>query len=158
MDGVSLPKAAVRERDAEQVPAVAGPWTSFFVAVLFLLLFPLLPMGAELLFTQRITVSSLALVTATYAISLSMSSRNLAVWAVGFLLGIVISSIFGWSMGVGGGLAAAYHRGGGSPLARPGLWLPVGVIGLVFGLHLWERFVRHVRGKELFPEFLNPVR
>ncbi len=44
---------------------VAGPWTSYFVAVLFLLLFPLLPLGAEFLFTGKITVASLTLVTAT---------------------------------------------------------------------------------------------
>lgn len=60
MDAVPLPSEGVR-RDAGPI---AGPWTRFFVAVQFLLLFPLLPLGAELLFTGKITIASLTLVTA----------------------------------------------------------------------------------------------
>jgi hypothetical protein len=142
-----------------QAYVAAGPWTSFFVAVLFVLLFPLLPLGAELLFTGRITFASLSLVTATYAISLSMSSRNLATWALGFMVGFVFSTLFGWSMGLGTGWPGPAHR-----LERQlsagslAFWLPVVIIAAVFTLHLWERYVRHVKHKELYPDFLQPVR
>jgi hypothetical protein len=105
MHGLSLSAEALRSAP----PPIAGPWTSYFVAVLFLLLFPLLPLGAELLFTRQVAVGSLALVTATYAISLSISSRNLAVWALGFMLGFVFSSISGWSSAPGNHLYPAYR-------------------------------------------------
>ncbi len=97
MDAVPLSSPEV-QRTAEPI---AGPWTSFLVAVQFLLLFPLLPLGAELLFTGKITIASLTLVTATYAISLSMSSRNLLSWAFGFMLGFIFSTLFGWASAPG---------------------------------------------------------
>jgi hypothetical protein len=155
MDGLSLSAEALRDRARHDAAPIAGPWTSYFVAVLFLLLFPLLPLGAELLFTRQVAVASLALVAATYAISLSMSSRNLAVWALGFMLGFVFSTIFGWSSAPGTRLLPAYRLDGGPEAAGVAFWAPTCMILVIFGLHLWERFVRHVQKKEPFPEFIN---
>jgi hypothetical protein len=126
---------------------IAGPWTSYFVAVLFLLLFPLLPLGAELLFTGRIMVASLTLVTATYA-------RHLGLWAFGFMLGFIFSTISGWASAPGTRLGPAYRLGEG-PATGMGLWAPAAIILVIFGLHLGERYVRHVQKNEPFPEFLN---
>lgn len=134
----------------------AGPWTSFFVAVLFLLVFPLLPLGAELLFTERITASSLMLVTATYAISLSMSCRNVAIWAIGFTLGIIFSTMFGWAVGLGDQkIGAVFSLAHGLGRSSGWFWAPASMIVLVFSLHLVERFQRHVQQQEPYPEFLR---
>ena len=133
-----------------------GPWSSFFVAVLFLLLFPLFPLGAELLFTEQITASSLMLVTATYAISLSMSCRNVAIWAIGFALGVVFSTAFGWAIGMGDQkVGPVYTLKGGVCPSGGWFWVPAGMIALVFVLHFGERFQRHVQKQEPFPEFLR---
>jgi hypothetical protein len=138
---------------------VAGPWTTFFVAVQFLLLFPLLPLGAELVFTGQITVASLALVTATYVTSLALSSRSLALWSSGSMMGICFSAMFGWATAQSKApLGPAYRLGGGETASPAFLWAPLGVLAGIFFLHLAERYVRHVRHKELFPEFLKPVR
>jgi hypothetical protein len=156
MDGLSLSaQAAHGSRTRDEPHPIAGPWTSYFVAVLFLLLFPLLPLGAELLFTRQIAVASLALVTATYAISLSISSRNLAAWAVGFMPGFIFSTIFGWSSAPSSQLAPAYRLDRGPAATGVALWTPAAMILAIFVWHLWERFVRHVRKNEPFPEFLN---
>lgn len=156
MDAVPLATDGVRPGTRGKAAPIAGPWTSFFVAVLFLLLFPLLPLGAELLFTGTIMVASLSLVTATYAISLSISSRNLATWAVGFMLGFIFSTIFGWSSAPGNQQFHPAHRVDAGPAATGGaLWAPTAMILVIFGLHLYERYVRHVKKKEPFPEFLN---
>jgi hypothetical protein len=155
MDAIPLPSPGVRPGAAP----VAGPWTTYFVAVLFLLLFPLLPLGAELLFTGKITVASLTLITATYATSLSISSRHLGLWALGFLLGFSFSMVFGWASAPGTGLDPAYrldaYRLDGGPATAAGLWVPAAVIMIIFGLHLGERYVRHVQKNEPFPEFLH---
>lgn len=151
MDAVPLSNVRVHQEEAP----VAGPWTMYFVAVLFLLLFPLLPLGAELLFTGKIMVASLTLVTATYAISLSISSRNLAVWALGFMLGFVFSTIFGWASAPGNQFDPAYRLDKGLAAATVALWGPLVIIAGIFLTHLHERFVRHVKKKEPFPEFLN---
>jgi hypothetical protein len=154
MDAVPLSREGARTRTQRAVP-IAGPWASYFVAVLFLLLFPLLPLGAELLFTGKIMVASLTLVTATYAISLSIASRHLGVWALGFMVGLIFSMIFGWASAPGNQLSPAYRLDGGPAAANAARWGPVAIILGSFVLHLGERFVRHVQKKEPFPEFLN---
>jgi hypothetical protein len=135
--------------------ASVGPWTSFIVAVQFLLLFPLLPLATELAFTREITVASLTLVTATYATSLAMSSRSLFNWALGLMTGLVFSSVFGWSMALTRP-APAYRVGEGTMAGGLALWVPAIVLAGMFTLHLWERHERHVERGEVFPEFLKP--
>ena len=151
MDAVPLPGEGIRRR----TEPIAGPWTSFFVAVQFLLLFPLLPLGAELLFTGKVTISSLTLVTATYAISLATASRNLLFWASSFMFGVIFSALFGWASAPGNRFDPVYRLDAGPLAGRGALWGPLVVIVGLFAVHLCERFIRHVQKKELFPEFLN---
>lgn len=133
-----------------------GPWTSFFVAVLFLLLFPLFPLGAELLFTGQINMSSLMLVTTTYALSLSMSSVHVGRWAGGITIAFIFSTLFGWSMGIGDrAIGPAYLLGQGPVAGRGWLWTAGTGIVVVLCMHLWERYMRHVAEREPFPEFLR---
>lgn len=132
-----------------------GPWTSYLVAVLFLLLLPLFPLGAELLFTQQIAISSLMLMTATYATSLSASSRHVGRWAIGLMIGLTFTTLFGWWMGRGDGMAAAFRLQPG-PAAHAGwFWFSTAAIGFIFMLHLRERYQRHVTDRNPFPEFLG---
>lgn len=136
-----------------------GPWTSFFVAVLFLLVFPLFPLGAELLFTGQITMASLMLMTATYATSLSMSSQHVGRWALGLTVGLMFSTLFGWCMGQAArGMGAAVRLQPG-PTAHPGWsWFSVAGILSIFALHVYERYHRHVADGDPFPEFLGGER
>ena len=133
-----------------------GPWTSFFVAVLFLLLFPLSPLGAELLFTEKIALSSLMLVTAMYSVSLSMSSKHVGRWAMGITIGFIFSTLFGWCMGIGDAVIGPAYALRPGPVAGDGwLWTAGAGIVMVFVMHIRERFVRHVSNEEPFPEFLQ---
>lgn len=133
-----------------------GPWTSFFVAVLFLLVYPLFPLGAELAFTGQITISSLTLTTATYSLSLSVTSTHVARWAVGITFAFVATTLFGWSMGIGDAvIGPAYRLGQGSMAGKYWLWGAAVIITIVLVTHLWERFDRHVVLGEVFPEFLR---
>lgn len=122
-----------------------GPWTSFFVAVLFLLAFPLFPLGAELAFTGQINMSSLMLTTATYSLSLSVTSTHVGRWALGTTFAFMAATLFGWSMGVGDRMVGPAYRLGQGPMAgRTWLWSAACMITIVLAAHLWERFVRHV--------------
>jgi hypothetical protein len=103
-----------------------GPWTSYLVAVLFLLLLPLFPLGAELLFTQQIAISSLMLMTATYATSLSASSRHVGRWALGLVIGLAFATLFGWWMGRGDGMAAAFRLQPGPAAHARWFWASLG--------------------------------
>lgn len=132
-----------------------GPWTSYLVAVLFLLMLPLFPPGAELLFTRQIAMSSLMLMTATYAISLSASSRHVRRWAVGLMLGLAFATFFGWWIGRGDGTAAAFPIEPGPGAHAGWFWASVGGIALIFMLHLHERYQHHVTDLDPYPEFLG---
>jgi hypothetical protein len=94
-----------------------GPWTSFFVAVLFLLVFPLFPLGAELAFTRQINISSLMLTTATYSVSLSVTSTHVGRWALGITFAFIAATLFGWSMGMGDTAIGPAYRFGQGPVA-----------------------------------------
>jgi hypothetical protein len=133
-----------------------GPWTSFFVAVLFLLVYPLFPLGAELAFTGQITISSLMLTTATYSLSLSVTSTHVGRWALGITFAFGAATLFGWSMGIGDAvIGPAYRLGEGAMAGKAWLRLAAFGIGVVLLTHLWERFQRHVMEGEVFPEFLR---
>jgi hypothetical protein len=133
-----------------------GPWTSFFVAVLFLLVFPLFPLGAELAFTGRINISSLMLTTATYSLSLSVTSTHVGRWALGITFAFITATLFGWSMGIGDvAIGPAYQLGRGAMAGKVWLWGAGSIITVVLVTHLWERFERHVMEGEAFPEFLR---
>jgi hypothetical protein len=133
-----------------------GPWTSFFVAVLFLLVFPLFPLGAELAFTRQINISSLMLTTATYSVSLSVTSTHVGRWALGITFAFIAATLFGWSMGMGDtAIGPAYRFGQGPVAGKAWLGSAAFVVGVVLLTHLWERFERHVVQGEAFPEFLR---
>lgn len=137
----------------------SGPWQWFLVALLFLVAFPLFPIGAEALFAQQVHLSSLALVTSTYAISLAMSSRNLLVWALGLIIGMGFAVMFGWAMGVGDDvIGPAWRHPPGGTSGSPGVWSAGLALATTFLLHIFERFFRHVVDGEPFPEFLKEVR
>ncbi|HEX6038859.1 hypothetical protein [Longimicrobium sp.] len=139
-----------------RINRAGGPWTSFFVAVLFLLAFPLFPLGAELVFTGQINMSSLMLTTATYALSLSVTSTHLGRWALGITFAFISTTLFGWSIGMGDRvLGPAYRLGYGSVAGEAWLGSAATFIGLLLLMHLWERFERHVLQREAFPEFLQ---
>jgi hypothetical protein len=85
-----------------------------------------------------------------------MSSRSLAVWAIGLMIGIIFSSLYGWSMALSNAaLDPAYPAGSGVAASRAKALASAGMLAFVFAMHLWERYVRHVKRGELFPEFLK---
>ena len=133
-----------------------GPWTSFFVAVLFLLAFPLFPLAAELAFTEQVSMPSLMLTTATYSLSLSVTSTHVGRWALGITFAFIAATLFGWSMGAGEERIGPAYRLGEGPVAGEG-WLGSAAffIGVLLLMHLWERFERHVAEGEPFPDFLR---
>jgi hypothetical protein len=131
-----------------------GPTQSFWTAVLFLLVFPILPLVFELMLTGRIGTPSVALVAFTYAVSLAMSSRNLLIWAIGMFVGFSFATVFGNSMEL-----AAHMRDGWlpGPEARRQtifFWASWVGIALVFVLHVIERYDRHIVDRNPFPEFM----
>ncbi len=115
----------------------------FVSAVVFFQVLPLLPLWFEFNHTGDISRDSLILCSSMYAFATGFSSKYEWQLSVCFLIGIL--------------LAGSYHSNGGQeannkiltalPLYNTGTFY---TIALVFLMHLYERYSRHIDGKEPF--------
>jgi hypothetical protein len=130
--------------------------TYFFVATFFLLVFPLLPLEAEGVFTGHVDAKSMSVVTCTFAISIAFGSRNEFVGWFGLIVGVLFAFVYGVALGRGNeALGSVYVvTQGAPPMQGWALWNTAGT-GILLALHLIERFVRHAVRGEAFPDFIQ---
>ncbi|RFP15076.1 hypothetical protein D0T23_13890 [Duganella sp. BJB475] len=105
------------------------------------MLLPLLPLALELWFSGKIEAKSAALTAALYSIAIGLSSRNVAMFGAGVLLSFVFSAAFGF-------LSTQL------PLEHARLF-SCAAIAIVFGVHIIERYRRHVVNQREFFDFLR---
>ena len=67
----------------------------YYACIILHLVLPLLPIGLELLSTHTIAATSLTLIASFYAISIGLSSKSPLQFAIGIIICIIFSSIFG---------------------------------------------------------------
>lgn len=143
---------------AERLPKVAPatapitPWRvpgppdhvqQFGVCLLFHLFVPLLPLLAEAAAAGGAPSSStLCLAASAYALSIGVSSQNILSWGLFFVLGLMFAFLFGLSKVP----AAAVGLRGAD------LFPKVGIV-LVFLIHCFERYNRHIVDREQFFSF-----
>jgi hypothetical protein len=123
---------------ARRIPGIPRHWQDFGLSILWVLVFPALPLLLELGFTGQVRPETLLLTGAIYPVSISASSSN------PFLLGIslVISVL----------LAVAYGRATVGAVPTWAMILSGFSIGLIFVIHGLERYNKHVAGNgEPFP-------
>ena len=94
--------------------------------MIFLLLFPLFPLLFERIFTGAVGGASLQLVTSMYAIGTSVASRNVVLFSIGLIVGVLFAVFYGYTLSLPEGL----H--GSDTTAEV-------VIGLVLTFHVAER-------------------
>ncbi|HET6230009.1 MAG TPA: hypothetical protein VFE05_08070 [Longimicrobiaceae bacterium] len=109
------------------------------------MIFPLIPLLFEWLFTGNVALTSVTLVAGNYALAVAFATKQPFIWMLGSFLGVVFAGVFGFCTG-----AAAHPY-----LDHVGFIAASGSIIAVFVLHTGERYVRHVVKKEAFPEFMN---
>ena len=111
--------------------------SEFTVAVIFLLIFPLLPLLFEFWISGTLTDSSAVVVASMYAFSIAFATRLKFVFALALLVGVIFAMAYGAIMIKASSLAHA---------------LPCSVftIGAFFGAHVMERYKMHVLDGDQF--------
>src|SRR5215211_208585 len=127
---------------ARRLPTIPLHWQQLGACVIFFLLFPLCSLLTERIFTGAVGDSSVQLVTSMYAIGTSVASRNVVLFSLGLVIGILFAVSYGYSLSVSGGV----HGSGTAATV---------VIVLVLTFHLAERYNRHVAEREPFFAFMD---
>lgn len=147
------------ERLPKVAPAAAAmtPWRvpgppdhvqQFGVCLLFHLFVPLLPLLAEAAAAGGAPSSStLYLAASAYALSIGVSSRNILSWGLFFVLGLTFAFLFGLSKAPDAAVA----------VRRVSVFPQAGII-LVFMIHCFERYNRHIVDREQFFSFQGSER
>jgi len=81
---------------AKAIPGVPYEWQNFLFCLLLHISLPLLPLGLELWFSGKIDERSVVLTAAMYSIAIGLSSRNLALFGLCILSGLLFSAAFGF--------------------------------------------------------------
>ena len=155
--GAGTADASKKRKPRRSGAARPSRWESFGIAFLYLLIFPLFPIGAEAIFSRGpVGVPTFALVAATYAVSQAVSCRYVGFALLDFAIGAAFATIFGFSMGLGQGPDGRLVPQAVLMAANP-MWkrTTIAAIVLIFVMHLVERYIRHVSEEEPFPEFMG---
>lgn len=121
------------------IPGIPSGWQNFLFCVALHVTLPLLPLGIELWFSGKVEEKSAVLTAAMYSMAIGLSSRNLALFGLGLIQGVLFSAAFGF-------LAKNPHL----ESANIGAY---GAIGIIMTVHLVERYNRHVIDQAPFLEF-----
>jgi hypothetical protein len=134
---------ATAPKPAWRVPGPPDHVQQFGVCLLFHLFVPLLPLLAEAAASGGApSPSTLYLAASAYALSIGVSSRNILSWGLFFVLGLMFAFLFGLSKAP----AAA-------EAIRDASLFPLAGIVLVFLIHCFERYNRHIVDREQFFSF-----
>ena len=125
-----------------RIAAIPLHWQNWLLSIFFLLLFPLVPLLFEWLFTGGVSSSSLQLIASTYAITVSVSSRDMLLFGIGMLIEFIFAVFYGYSVSVSAGI----HGANGAAIAA---------IVFVCLFHSFERYNRHVVERAPFLEFMQ---
>lgn len=121
------------------------PAQQFALCVILTLIIPVLPLFFEWLFKGDIKLDSLTMAAAMYAMGIGVASKNMALLGVGLLEGIIFSVFYG---------RTSYEQH--SPHDAAFWWAAMAAMGVMFFFHGIERYNRHVRLREPFPDFMRP--
>ena len=132
--------------DPSRTPTQSGGWPAFWLCLLLHMLFPLLPLGFELLLTGQITDTAAVLVASTYTITIAITSKgrySQVFTVVGFFCCVVFAAIYG-SIASASPTSASYGVF---------FWAAVITIVAFFVVHAGERYNRHVENNEPYDVF-----
>lgn len=118
-------------------------WQNFLACVALHMVLPLLPLLLERWFSGEIAPKSISLTAALYSLAIALSSRHVALLGIGILLGFAFAATFGYLSTDPIPMLRSAHTSSGAAIA------------FMFGLHIIERFYRHIFKDEEFFEFLK---
>ena len=142
---------------------VTKPWRSYGLSVLFIGVFPLIPVLFELLTKGGILEASLIITAAMYAATIAIASNNSFLFGLFLIASLIEAGVYGSEANVAPdvhyvstnffGMTISYEKS--TSEAHAILWFVSIVIVFALLTLIVERFVRHVRDNEVFFEFLK---
>lgn len=128
---------------AKRIPGVSKEWSNYLLCLLLHMSLPLLPLGFETLVRSEHlpSIQTLNITAAFYAISIGLSSKNVAMFGLGIFVGVCFSVLFG--------IASS------NPNLNDDMYFysPIACIVAIFIIHACERYNRHVADCTPFFEF-----
>ena len=124
---------------ARAIPGIPQQWQNFLSCVVLHVALPLLPLVLEYWFSGKVDEKSAVLTAAMYSLAIGLSSRSLALFALCLMSGVLFSAAFGFltkTPGLGQANFGAYVA-----------------IGTIMGVHVVERYNRHVIDQTPFLDF-----
>ena len=119
----------------------------FCFCITLTLIWPLLPLAFELITTDKVKLDSITLGASMYAVGIGVSSRNIALFGLGILQGFIFGTFYGFII----------SKTDNIPHYSFFLILPILGIVIIFFSHAVERYNRHVRLREQFPDFFKYI-
>jgi len=124
---------------AKAIPGIPSEWQNFLFCLALHVTLPLLPLGIEWWFSGAVGEKSAVLTAAMYSLAIGLSSRNIALFGLGLIQGLIFSAAFGF-------LAKNPHLN----QADFASYIAIAIIMIV---HIIERYNRHVVDQVPFLEF-----
>ena len=127
---------------AEKIKWISNEeWSQYVTCVLMHMILPLLPLGLEAI-KGDVKPGTYAITAAMYAIGIGLSSKNVAVFAMCIVIGVIFSFVFG-------------HSSGSNADGEIITVFSVLSMLVVFIIHGIERYNRHVVDCIPFFEFIQ---
>jgi hypothetical protein len=137
------------------------PWQNYGLAVLFVGVFPLLPLISEWLGRREISEDALIITTAVYSVTAALASTNKFFFGALLAASILVASTYGLVADPSQNAHVAFSHFLGirtyaytADLPNNNTAFAVVVVGGFLSVVV-ERYSRHVRGREEFFEFLR---
>ncbi|HCR4428813.1 hypothetical protein [Morganella morganii] len=128
---------------AKRIPGVSKEWSNYLLCLLLHMCLPLLPLGFEMILRPEHSpsIQTLNITAAFYAISIGLSSKNVAMFGLGVFISVCFSAVFG--------IVSS------NPNLNDSLYFysPIWCIVIIFIIHAGERYNRHVADCTPFFDF-----
>ena len=124
---------------AKRIPGVSLEWQNFLFCIALHVTLPLMPLGIEKWFSGQVEEKSVVLTAAMYSLAIGLSSRNIGLFGLGLMQGILFSAAFGF-------LSKNPH------LEKADSFSFCAILFIMF-VHIVERYNRHVIDRAPFLEF-----
>ena len=128
-----------------KIPGIPDYWQQFFVCVIFHMILPLSPIIIDLWLKNPFSEKSIILAASMYSISIGVSSRNILLFGAATVISLILAVAFGF-------ISAPQTPSNLIP-SNLGLITIICTIS-IFISHIFERYNRHVVGREPFLNFM----
>ena len=124
---------------ADKIRRLNPDWNDFILCILLHFFIPFLPIFLEYFFTKTVSDQNLIIFISIYSLSMGLSSRNIIIAILCFIVSIFFSSFYGFT-----------SNSTDAQQNFISIWAVLGILALIIIPHLIERYNRHYIEQEIF--------